>query len=278
MLPLVLLYWLSIGLAWVFRLRGDGGRGRWDALWDDEDDEDEDPTSDDDDSPAARRATARQLTPRSIRPAYPDGHAVRSSWPRTPAHRPGHLPLARHSHGWRPRAVRHRRRDQRRARRRDHGQQRHEADTSVYDKKVKTLQTQLQANPKNAAALAALTRAQVQQASVTGYDQNAGTYSRQGIEGLQAAGQTWDRYLALDPKNPDAGVAALMVSAYSSGALNDPQQAARALDVVIDARGGSAALYSQLAILHYAAGDVRRSVIAEKQALKRTPRAAAQAC
>src|SRR6185295_1237442 len=84
-------------------------------------------------------------------------------------------------------------------------------------------------------------------------------------------GRTWDRYLAPDPKKPDAGVAALMVSAYSSGALNDPQQGARALDVVIDTRGGSAALYSQLAILHYAAGDVRRSVIAEKQALKRTP-------
>jgi sec-independent protein translocase protein TatC len=50
MLPLVLLYWLSIGLAWVFRIRGEGGRGRWDALWDDEDDEDEDP-DDDDDSP-----------------------------------------------------------------------------------------------------------------------------------------------------------------------------------------------------------------------------------
>jgi hypothetical protein len=48
MLPLVLLYWLSIGLAWVFRVRGDGGRGRWDALWDDEDDEDEDPGEDDD--------------------------------------------------------------------------------------------------------------------------------------------------------------------------------------------------------------------------------------
>ena len=42
MLPLVLLYWISIGLAWVFRLRGDSARGRWDDLWD-EDDDDEDP-------------------------------------------------------------------------------------------------------------------------------------------------------------------------------------------------------------------------------------------
>ncbi len=37
------------------------------------------------------------------------------------------------------------------------------------------------------------------------------------------------------------------------------------------ARGPSAALYTQLALLHYAAGDVRRSVLAENQALKRTP-------
>jgi sec-independent protein translocase protein TatC len=50
MMPLVLLYWLSIGLAWVFRLRGDSGRGRWDALWDDEDEDDED-AGDGDDTP-----------------------------------------------------------------------------------------------------------------------------------------------------------------------------------------------------------------------------------
>lgn len=37
MLPLILLYWLSIGLAWIFRPRGPGMRGRWDELWDDED-------------------------------------------------------------------------------------------------------------------------------------------------------------------------------------------------------------------------------------------------
>jgi hypothetical protein len=146
-----------------------------------------------------------------------------------------------------------------------------QTDTSVYTKRIDSLQAKLRLNPENAQALAELTRAQVQQASITGYDQNTGTYSRKGIEGLQAAGRTWDRYLATEPRKADGGVAALMVSAYSAGALNDPQQAARALDVVIDSRGGSAALYSQLAVLHYAAGDLRRSVIAERQAIKRTP-------
>jgi tetratricopeptide (TPR) repeat protein len=144
-------------------------------------------------------------------------------------------------------------------------------DTSVYEKKIERLEKQLRLNPKNEQALAELARAQVQQASIVGYDQNTGTYDKEGIEGLQAAGQTWERYLDLEPAKPDGGLASLMVASYSSSALNDPQQAARALDVVIDARGGSGALYSQLAVLQYAAGNVRRSVIAERQALKRTP-------
>ena len=41
MLPLVLLYWLSIGLAWIFRPRGGGLRGRWDEAWDDADEDDD---------------------------------------------------------------------------------------------------------------------------------------------------------------------------------------------------------------------------------------------
>lgn len=40
MAPLVLLYWLSIGLAWAFQPRGETARGRWDEYWDDEDDDD----------------------------------------------------------------------------------------------------------------------------------------------------------------------------------------------------------------------------------------------
>jgi sec-independent protein translocase protein TatC len=46
MMPLIVLYWLSIALAWVFRPRGASGRGRWDALWDDDDEDDEPPDED----------------------------------------------------------------------------------------------------------------------------------------------------------------------------------------------------------------------------------------
>jgi len=60
-----------------------------------------------------------------------------------------------------------------------------------------------------------------------------------------------------------------MVNAYGSSALNDPGKAAQALAAVIDDRGGSSALYSQLAVLYYAAGDVRKSVLAERSAVSR---------
>ncbi len=143
-------------------------------------------------------------------------------------------------------------------------------DKSIYKDRIKELTVKLKANPKNDAALADLTRAQVQQASVVGYDQGAGTYTKAGIEGLQIAAKSWDRYLDLDPAKPNGGLAALMVSAFGANALNEPARGARALEVVIDSRGPSAALYTQLALLQYAAGDVRHSVLAEKQALART--------
>lgn len=143
-------------------------------------------------------------------------------------------------------------------------------DENIYKDKVAKLRTQLKINPKSEQALGDLTRAQVQQASVVGYDSATGTYTRTGIEGLQTAAKTWERYLDLPPKEPNAGLAALMQSAFGGAALNDPQKAATALEVVIDARGPSAGLYTQLALLHYEAGDIRRSVIAERQALRTT--------
>ena len=145
-----------------------------------------------------------------------------------------------------------------------------EVDEDVYKDKIAAIQKRLVANPKNEQALADLTRAQVQQASVVGFNQATSTYSKEGIEGLQAAAKTWDRYVDLPPKNPDGGLGSLMASAFSGSALNEPQKAATAMELVIEARGPNPALYTQLALLHYQAGDVRRSVIAERQALRAT--------
>ena len=59
-----------------------------------------------------------------------------------------------------------------------------------------------------------------------------------------------------------------MVNTYGASALNDPVRSAQALALVIDERGGSSALYTQLAILYYTAGNVRKSVLAERDAVR----------
>ncbi len=141
--------------------------------------------------------------------------------------------------------------------------------SGLYSKRIETYTKQVTANPKNEQAWAGLARAQVQQASIDGYDQGTGTYTEEGLKGLQVAADSWERYLALDPKKPDGNLASLMVTTYGATALNDPVKSAQALAIVIDDRGGSSALYTQLAVLYYAAGNVRKSVLAERDAVAR---------
>lgn len=140
--------------------------------------------------------------------------------------------------------------------------------SSTYQKQVKANQAKVTANPKDAKAWAALTRAQVQQAGVTGYDDATGTYTADGLKQLQTAADSWQKYLDLDPKKLDGNLATLMVNTYGSNALNDPVRSAEALAIVISERGGSSALYTQLAVLYYTAGNVRKSVLAEKDAVR----------
>ncbi|MDP4603924.1 MAG: hypothetical protein NWP31_05330 [Solirubrobacteraceae bacterium] len=145
------------------------------------------------------------------------------------------------------------------------------SDTSVYSDQVKTLTKKVTTDPTDQASWAALTKAQVQQASIIGYDQNTQSYNAAGRAELAKGSASWEKYLALEPKKPDDRVASLMVNAYGPGGLNEPVKAAAALKVVIEGRGASAALYSQLAVLAYLAGDNRESKIAEQRALELTP-------
>jgi len=144
------------------------------------------------------------------------------------------------------------------------------AGTSLYDKRVTTYTQQVTANPKDAQAWASLAKARVQQASITGYSQATGQYTPKGLAGLENASAAWKRYLALNPNKPDDTVASLMVAAYGTSGLNQPTDAANALAAVIAGRGPSAALYTQLAIARYIAGDTRGSLIAGKRAVELT--------
>jgi tetratricopeptide (TPR) repeat protein len=143
-----------------------------------------------------------------------------------------------------------------------------ESTSDIYKKRIERYEKQTAAEPKNAQAWANLTRAYVQEASVSGLDQATGQYTKDGIALLQKADVAWQKHLDLDPEKPDGGLASLMVNAYAAGALNDPDKGLRALEAVIAGRGPSAALYSQVAVQAYAAGDTRKSVLAERRAVE----------
>ena len=141
--------------------------------------------------------------------------------------------------------------------------------SSIYTKRITTYKKQVQVNPKNAAAWAASRAHRSRTPASTATNQSTGTYTADGLKNLQVAADSWQSYLDLDPAKPDGNLASLMVNAYGSNALNDPAKAAQALAAVIDDRGGSSALYTQLAVLYYSAGQVRKSVLAERNAISR---------
>ena len=124
------------------------------------------------------------------------------------------------------------------------------------------------ANPQDAPAWAALARARFQLAGAgENFDAAKSTFTKKGVAQLNSAGDAWERYLALNPKKPDDRVASLMVQAF--GALNQPDKAAEAQEVITDARP-TAATFTQLAIYAYQAGQTRKGDLAKNKALELT--------
>jgi hypothetical protein len=125
-----------------------------------------------------------------------------------------------------------------------------------------------QANPQDAPAWAALARARFQLAGAgENFDAAKSTFTKRGVVQLNSAGDAWERYLALNPKKPDDRVASLMVQAF--GALNQPDKAAEAQEVITEARP-TAATFTQLAIFAYQAGQTRKGDLAKNKALELT--------
>jgi hypothetical protein len=138
------------------------------------------------------------------------------------------------------------------------------------DALVNRYQDQVRRNPKKKRAWVSLARAEYTLA-VTGdnYDQNTQQFSEDGRKVLARAARAWERYLALDPKKPDANAAPLMVRAYLG--LNKLDKAVRAQEIVTEARPSSNA-FSQLAVFAYAAGRNREGDLAGQEAVRRAPK------
>jgi hypothetical protein len=141
----------------------------------------------------------------------------------------------------------------------------------VFQQRVDSAEKGVRVRPKDPKAWAELTRVRFQQAgSGDGFDQNQAVFTDKGKAELQGASTAWDKYLTLTEK-PDDTVAALMVQAYSSSGLNQPDQAVAAMEIILDRRPATAPLYVQLASLAYQAGQTRKAELASKKALSMTP-------
>jgi tetratricopeptide (TPR) repeat protein len=139
--------------------------------------------------------------------------------------------------------------------------------TGRYEDRVQEAQRATQADPQDAAAWADLARARYQLANAgDNFDRNTQQYSEAGKQQLRQATAAWERHLALDPKQPDDGVASLMVQAYSQFGLNDPAKAVAAQEVITEVRPKSAT-FANLAVLAYQAGQTRKGDLATERAV-----------
>jgi tetratricopeptide (TPR) repeat protein len=122
------------------------------------------------------------------------------------------------------------------------------------------------ANPEDAAAWAEVARARFNLASV-GADPTTGEFSEEGRAQLEAASRAWEQHLELAGENPDSRVASLMAQGYQ--VLGQFDKAATAQEVIALDRE-SVGAYTQLAILAYQAGQLRKGDLAKDKALELT--------
>ena len=141
---------------------------------------------------------------------------------------------------------------------------------NVVDKRIEKAEKALKVNPKDQAALVTLVRSHYTIASAD-TSQQTGQFGKEGKKELAKASSSWQRYLATDPKKPDASLASLMLVAYSPVGLNQPPNAATAAEIVADARNDA---QSWLQLVQYAtlAHQTRKAELAGKKAIERAPK------
>src|SRR4051812_43958423 len=104
--------------------------------------------------------------------------------------------------------------------------------------KVEKAETRVKTQPQSAVAWAALAKAQYQQAGLQ-QDDTTGQYTDEGKQHLREAARSWSRYTALAGEKPDPSLATLMTQAFLPDALNKPEEAVKAWEIVVDSRPAS---------------------------------------
>jgi hypothetical protein len=141
---------------------------------------------------------------------------------------------------------------------------------SIVEDRIEENEDKVEADPKNAAALKELARDWYQLA--TQESDVTGAFSDEGKERLAEADAAWEAYVDLDPKNPDASLASLMVNVYAPTALNKPAEGAEAAEIVATAQPKTAQAYLQLAQFAAQAGQERKADLAGQKAIELAPK------
>ena len=137
-------------------------------------------------------------------------------------------------------------------------------------RQVETATRQTRANPQNEQAWASLALARVRLAQVgDNFDSAAGDYTAEGRRMLAQAGRAWDRYIALEPKNPDERLVRQMQQAFV--ALNQPDKAVAAQEILTEI-DPTQQTFQNLALLAYQAGQMRKGDLAADKAVELAPK------
>jgi hypothetical protein len=129
--------------------------------------------------------------------------------------------------------------------------------------------------PSSAAAWAARVEAELHQSSEPEYSSQStiGGFTSKGKQLLGRLQQSWERYLALEPRSPSPQLAHKLINVFGEGGAEQPSAEVRALQIVIPAEPPSAVLYTELAQYSYQAGNTRQADLAAEKAVALAPQA-----
>jgi len=138
----------------------------------------------------------------------------------------------------------------------------------LVEKRLKRAQERLRVNPTDEPALKTTVRDRYQLAAAQASEQ--GDFGAKAKAELRKADAAWKRYLALPPRSVDDSLAGLMLQAYGEAGLNKPAEAARAAEIVAEARPSPNA-YLQLTRYAALAGQSRKAKLAGDKAVELAP-------
>lgn len=145
--------------------------------------------------------------------------------------------------------------------------------SKLSQEQLKQAEAKVRANRESPAAWGNLARVRLSRAREIGFDKTKGAYTEDGKAELREADRAWQKAIDL-AKKPDPNVAALMVFAYDPGALNDPKEAVRAKEFVLESKANpTSSEYATYAVLAYQASQLPKGDLAAKKAVALAPRA-----